>query len=249
MAKKEYFSHDYHARDHLRDVRKDYGLEGLGFYWCIIEILHENGGYIKESDVEAIAYDLRANQDMAKDVLYKYKMFQIKKGKIFSQRVVDNINKREEISAKRRASANTRWEKEDSEIPLITIGEEEHCEVQPEEMKKSREFYADNIEKAFNRWLDNASGEELLRHNCYDYRQLFEAVVQEVREKDILYINGQKVPAYYYLYVLQRLIKNDTQNLDKALSDVEKRYASGKVKNKLQYIISALYNAARLDTL
>ena len=249
MAKKEYFSHDYHARDHLRDVRKDYGLEGLGFYWCIIEILHENGGYIKESDVEAIAYDLRANQDMAKDVLYKYKMFQIKKGKIFSQRVVDNINKREEISAKRRASANTRWEKEDSEIPLITIGEEEHGEVKPEEMKKSREFYADNIEKAFNRWLDNASGEELLRHNCYDYRQLFEAVVQEVREKDILYINGQKVPAYYYLYVLQRLIKNDTQNLDKALSDVEKRYASGKVKNKLQYIISALYNAARLDTL
>ena len=249
MAKKEYFSHDYHARDHLRDVRKDYGLEGLGFYWCIIEILHENGGYIKESDVEAIAYDLRANQDMAKDILYKYKMFQIKKGKIFSQRVVDNINKREEISAKRRASANTRWEKEDSEIPLITIGEEEHCEVKPEEMKKSREFYADNIEKAFNRWLDNASGEELLRHNCYDYRQLFEAVVQEVREKDILYINGQKVPAYYYLYVLQRLIKNDTQNLDKALSDVEKRYASGKVKNKLQYIISALYNAARLDTL
>ena len=249
MAKKEYFSHDYHARDHLRDVRKDYGLEGLGFYWCIIEILHENGGYIKESDVEAIAYDLRANQDMAKDVLYKYKMFQIKKGKIFSQRVVDNINKREEISAKRRASANTRWEKEDSEIPLITIGEEEHGEVKPEEMKKSREFYADNIEKAFNRWLDNASREELLRHNCYDYRQLFEAVVQEVREKDILYINGQKVPAYYYLYVLQRLIKNDTQNLDKALSDVEKRYASGKVKNKLQYIISALYNAARLDTL
>ena len=36
MAKKDYFSHDYHSRDHLRDVRKDFGLAGYGLYWCIV---------------------------------------------------------------------------------------------------------------------------------------------------------------------------------------------------------------------
>ena len=51
MAKKDYFSHDYHSRDHLRDVRKDFGLEGYGLYWCIVEILHEQGGSIKETDI------------------------------------------------------------------------------------------------------------------------------------------------------------------------------------------------------
>ena len=51
MAAKEYFPHDYGARSKLVDVRKDYGLEGLGFYWCVIEILHEEGGYIKESRI------------------------------------------------------------------------------------------------------------------------------------------------------------------------------------------------------
>ena len=43
---KEYFPHDYGARLSLRGIRKDFGLQGLGFYWCFVEILHEEGGYI-----------------------------------------------------------------------------------------------------------------------------------------------------------------------------------------------------------
>lgn len=42
---KEYFPHDYGARLSLRGIRKDFGLQGLGFYWCFVEILHEEGGY------------------------------------------------------------------------------------------------------------------------------------------------------------------------------------------------------------
>ncbi len=250
MARKDYFSHDYHAREHLRDVRKDWGLAGYGFYWCIVEILHENGGYIKESDVESIAYDLRVEPEMAKAILYNYDMFQIKKGKICSTRVLENLQKREEISQKRREAAEQRWERPDeSEIPEIVISEEEGGKIPPAEMKKHREWYADNIEKAFNRWLDKTDLVLVDEKNVYDYRGLFEAIVQEVRNKDFLYINGQKVPTYYYLYKIQFLIKDDITNLDKAIKDVERRYAQGKVKNKLQYMIAALFNAERLDTL
>ena len=250
MARKDYFSHDYHAREHLRDVRKDWGLAGYGFYWCIVEILHENGGYIKESDVESIAYDLRVEPDMAKAVLYNYGMFQIKKGRICSNRVLENLQKREEISQKRREAAEQRWERpDDSEIPELVISEEDYGKLTPAEMRKHREFYADNMEKHFNEWLEKTKLDDLFDHTVYDYRSLFATIVQEVRNKDYLYINGQKVPTYYYLYRIQFLIKDDITNLDKAIRDVERRYQQGKVKNKLQYMIAALFNSERLDTL
>ena len=134
MARKDYFSHDYHAREHLRDVRKDWGLAGYGFYWCIVEILHENGGYIKEGDVESIAYDLRVEPEMARAVLYNYGMFQIKKGRICSTRVLENLQKREEISQKRREAAEQRWERpDDSEIPELVISEEDYGKLTPAE--------------------------------------------------------------------------------------------------------------------
>lgn len=250
MARKDYFSHDYHAREHLRDVRKDWGLAGYGFYWCIVEILHENGGYIKEGDVESIAYDLRVEPDMAKAVLYNYGMFQIKKGRICSTRVLENLQKREEISQKRREAAEQRWERpDDSEIPELVISEEDYGKLTPAEMRKHREFYADNMEKRFNEWLEKTKLDDLFDHTVYDYRSLFATIVQEVRNKDYLYINGQKVPTYYYLYKIQFLIKDDITNLDKAIRDVERRYQQGKVKNKLQYMIAALFNSERLDTL
>ena len=250
MARKDYFSHDYHAREHLRDVRKDWGLAGYGFYWCIVEILHENGGYIKEGDVESIAYDLRVEPEMARAVLYNYGMFQIKKGRICSNRVLENLQKREEISQKRREAAEQRWERpDDSEIPELVISEEDYGKLTPAEMRKHREFYADNMEKHFNEWLEKTKLDDLFDHTVYDYRSLFATIVQEVRNKDYLYINGQKVPTYYYLYKIQFLIKDDITNLDKAIRDVERRYQQGKVKNKLQYMIAALFNSERLDTL
>ena len=68
----EYFPHDYGARLSLRGVRKDYGLEGLGFYWCFVEILHEEGGYVKESDIENIAYDLQIKPEICEGVIRNY---------------------------------------------------------------------------------------------------------------------------------------------------------------------------------
>ncbi len=59
MAEKQYFPHDYGARAKLADMRIDFGLEGVGFYWCLVEYLHEEGGSIKESRIKGIAYELR----------------------------------------------------------------------------------------------------------------------------------------------------------------------------------------------
>ena len=81
---KEYFPHDYCARLSLRGIRKDYGLEGLGFYWCFVEMLHEEGGYIKEDELDNIAYDLQVNPELCRAVTHNYDLFTVKKGKIYS---------------------------------------------------------------------------------------------------------------------------------------------------------------------
>ena len=247
MAKKDYFSHDYHSRDHLRDVRKDFGLEGYGLYWCIVEILHEQGGSIKETDIAPIAYDLRADEDMLKAILYNYGMFQVKKGRVYSERVIDNLKKREEISEKRKQAAESRWQGDDNKpIPEMVLDEEDT----PDDPDEAKRFYIENVEFQFNRFLEESTLEELNGHNIYDYRPLFKAVVEELREKDYVAINRKNIPVFRVLQVILRHIKvrGSIQNLDTAVRDVEKRYAQGKIKNKTNYMIAALYNAALMDT-
>ena len=106
---KEYFPHDYAARLSLRGIRKDYGMAGVGFYWCFVEILHEEGGYVKESDLDDIAYDLQADPEMCSAIVHNYGLFSVKKGRVHSDRVLRNIKKRADVSAARRRAAAGRW--------------------------------------------------------------------------------------------------------------------------------------------
>ena len=248
MAKKDYFSHDYHSRDHLRDVRKDFGLEGYGLYWCIVEILHEQGGSIKETDIAPIAYDLRADEDMLKAILYNYGMFQVKKGCVYSERVIDNLKKREEISEKRKQAAESRWQGDDNKpIPEIQLDKEDT----PDDPEQAKQFYIDSIEIAFEDFIEKTDIDEILDgHTICDYRLLFKAIVEELRDKDYVAINRKNIPVFRVLQVIGWHIKarGSIQNLDTAVRDVEKRYAQGKIKNKTNYMIAALYNAALMDT-
>jgi len=248
MAKKDYFSHDYHARDHLRDVRMDFGLEGYGLYWCLVEILHENGGSIKETDIKPIAYDLKADEQMLDAILRNYDMFQIKKGRIYSERVVDNLKRREEISEKRKAAAEMRWGGNAEEIKDIILDEDDS--VAPEEIDQAMDFYVKAIEQSFENYLEECQLKEMFGHNIYDYRQLFKSVVEKVRQEEYVVIDKKRVPTYRYLQVILRHIKinGSIQNLDTAMSDVEERYNQGKIKNKTNYLIAALYNAALIET-
>ncbi|MCM1233841.1 MAG: DUF4373 domain-containing protein [Ruminococcus flavefaciens] len=265
MREKNYFSHDYHSRDHLRDVRKDWGLAGYGFYWCLVEILHEQGGFIKETELESIAYDLRAEENMAHDIVYKYGMFQVKKGKIYSSRVIENLQKREELSKKRTAAAESRWGKEhESEPPAPADDDTQEMpaifyhafnpdipeDITDEERRELvKQYYIEQIERRFNEYLESLDLDELSQRNIYDYKNLFDTIINEVKTKQYVVINRKQIPVWQYLQVLgSHIKKNGTiANLDQAVRDVEKRYTEGKVKNKANYLIAALYNAAVLD--
>lgn len=110
MAKDTYyFSHDYHSRTDPKILRmiKD-GWDNYGLWWAIIEMLHEQKGYLP-TDYSNIAYELRTDCERITKVIESYDLFLIKDGRFTSQRVIDNLKYREDKSTKASASANVRW--------------------------------------------------------------------------------------------------------------------------------------------
>ena len=107
---KEYFSHDYNARNDFKmiEIRRAYGLEGIGLYWCLIEMMYERGGFIKHKDISSIAYELHITADFVENILNTESF--VLNGDIFvCPSVNKRLKKREERSEKAKVSAEARW--------------------------------------------------------------------------------------------------------------------------------------------
>lgn len=103
---KEYFSHDHYARNDRRisALVKDFKSSGYGIFWCVVEMLHEDPNGIDYDDITicAIAKDLNEEEKFIRQVLdgciNNYKLFTITDGKFKSNRVNNNLDKRQNIS-------------------------------------------------------------------------------------------------------------------------------------------------------
>lgn len=256
---KEYFPHDYGARLSLRAIRKDFGLEGVGFYWCFVEMLHEEGGYIKENDIENIAYDLQTRSELADAIIRNYDLFTIKKGKIYSERVLKNIKKRAEISAARKNAAESRWksgESEESSSPPkhITpapkpIEEQFEDKQQWESFEAAIKWYRDIIENHFEEWSNTAETFSASFDNSFTMRELINNILDEVAAHKTLKINNRNIDTIKFLESLNKFFMNEQKRdeLVQAVYEVEDKYQKGEVKNKQNYLISTLWNKAQMS--
>jgi len=106
-----YFSHDYHARHDKKLVAATmkYGLEIVGAYWCIIECLYEEGGYLKLDEYERISYELRTSKDLIKYLIDDSLLFENDGVKFWSNTVLKRIELCKEKSEKARKSVEFRW--------------------------------------------------------------------------------------------------------------------------------------------
>uniref|UniRef100_A0A6H1ZEN2 Lin1244/Lin1753-like N-terminal domain-containing protein n=1 Tax=viral metagenome TaxID=1070528 RepID=A0A6H1ZEN2_9ZZZZ len=88
MSKKStyYFPHDYHARHDpkLEKLRMILGCEGVGIYWCLVEMLYEQNGILKLSDIEIYAKSLNANPEILTKVVSDFKLFSKSRDSFFS---------------------------------------------------------------------------------------------------------------------------------------------------------------------
>lgn len=124
MAKKTYyFQHDYNSRNDPKIIGLivSQGLEGLGFYWCVIECMYEQGGSMSIPDVMVMATFYRIDQTKAMSVIRDFGLFEIEDQTIRSASIERRLAKTEEIAEKRRIAAANRWNKdqeaEDPETP------------------------------------------------------------------------------------------------------------------------------------
>lgn len=112
FMKIDYFSHDTKARSDskLVSLAMRQGMEGLGVYWCIVEMLYENDGKMMRTECERIAYELRTHSDCINSVIYEHELFQWDDLYFWSNSVLNRLKTITEKSDKARQSATKRWE-------------------------------------------------------------------------------------------------------------------------------------------
>lgn len=110
---KEYFSHDYGTRSKVKMAAliESEGSRGYGLFWIIVELMHEDS--TKWLDLEEYTYlaikkeskeDIDYVREFVKKCIEVYKVFMTEGNKFTTERVLRNIEKREEIKEKRAAA-------------------------------------------------------------------------------------------------------------------------------------------------
>lgn len=110
---KNYFPHDHYARSDkkLINLIRVQGLAGVGLFWCIIEMLYEENGWLNLSDLENIAYDLRTPPEKIKSLIYDFDLFYTNGEKFTSKSVQVRLKLMEAKSSQAAKAAKARWQK------------------------------------------------------------------------------------------------------------------------------------------
>ena len=166
MKETYYFSHDYNARNDRKMQRliMKQGVEGVGIFWCIVEMLYEEGGSMLLSECERISFELRTDCERINFVLLESELFDNDGKTFWSNSVLDRLNKRKEKSVKAKESADKRWAYANA-LRLECDGNAIK-DSKPKETKEKKEFdlsFLENnqeISVAFKEWLDYRQGSD-----------------------------------------------------------------------------------------
>lgn len=118
--KQLYFKHDFGARNNpkLKKIKRKYGIEGIGIYWCLLEILYENEGKINEEELENICWDEKIDFEKTKVIMNILEFVKDENNDYCFESVNERIKEREEYCNKQRENANKRWNKEKKVAPV-----------------------------------------------------------------------------------------------------------------------------------
>ena len=109
---KDYFSHDYNSRNDTKLVRAGmkFGLcQAIGAYWCIVEMLYEEGGYLPLSEYERITFELRCPNELITYLINDSELFENDGEMFWSNTAIERLKMRASKSQKARESIEYRW--------------------------------------------------------------------------------------------------------------------------------------------
>ncbi len=107
-----WFSHDYNSRTdkELLRVRMKYNMQGVGIFWCIVEMLYEENGYLMLSECERIAFELHTECDCIKDIITSFQLFKNDGEKFWSETALERLTIRKNKSETASKSALKKWD-------------------------------------------------------------------------------------------------------------------------------------------
>ena len=111
MKRTKYFRHEYNARNapKLQNVLSVLGVSGVGIYWCIVEMLYEQGGVLPMQACRIIAFSLHVTCGKVKSVIKDFGLFEHDEISFWSRSAKSMHEKANEVSAKRKKAAEKRW--------------------------------------------------------------------------------------------------------------------------------------------
>lgn len=103
MKDSPYLTHDIGARNDpkLIELQMEMGGQGLAIWWCLVEMLWENDGYLPYNP-RSIAFSLRwATAEEVQRVLTEFDLFENDGETLWSNSALDRIQHKQDISKKR----------------------------------------------------------------------------------------------------------------------------------------------------
>ena len=123
-----WFDHDYGARndDKILELRSEFGAEGYGIFWMLIETMAEGDASINLSLMGGLSHGYGVAKAKLKEIIdfcIKVELFQIEANVISSKRVKDHKVTRQNFSEKGRQGAEKRWGKNSPPIATPMLGD------------------------------------------------------------------------------------------------------------------------------
>lgn len=151
MAKETfYFSHDSNALTDTKilNMRADYGLEGYGLYWAIIEMLRNEEDYkleFNKNTYRAIKTLTNTTIDVEKfinDCIEDYKLFELQEGKFYSNSLLRRMEAKDKKSTVAREKAQKRWNNDTSamqqECNSNAVAMQQQCSSNANKIKENK---------------------------------------------------------------------------------------------------------------
>ena len=154
MEKKDsyYFQHDFYARQDpkLVNLMMRHGMAGIGIFWCVAEMLYEQGGRLDMGTIDSIAFSLHTESSLVEAVIKDFELFHHNDDVFWSESIDKRIGRQEDIRKKRIDAVKKRWEKhkakvvDDSEDDVVITASE------AAEAEKAERVNYDGVVKFWN---------------------------------------------------------------------------------------------------
>lgn len=148
-----YLKHDYNSRNDEKVLRlrvKYPNGTGYAIYWMVLEKLAESSeGRLRLDDIDVIAYELQMDSEWITDVIRSYGLFELDNSFFWSNRLLADMNERNEKSQKAVLANKIRWDNVRKEANKNPNGVQPDIQMESKERRGEERKEKRNIKEKF----------------------------------------------------------------------------------------------------